>query len=435
MRKTLSWSLVGAAIVLVAGAALFVTMTRRLAGTDSASSPDPAPAKAFTPRPLRDITVSRSPERVARGQYLSEGLLQCFVCHSERDWSKAGAPPVPALKGAGAVWPGRPWLTAPNLTPDKDTGVGTRTDDMLIRAIREGISHDGRVLHPQMWYSSFRVLPDEDVEAVVAYLRSLKPIRRVLPKTDIPPDRAKELRVPEPIAQPVPVVVPASDIERGRRLAFLADCSGCHTSWYTPKNPGLYGGGNLIERLDRKTYSSNITSDDSGIAHYDAAFFREAIRTGKARGRELSPLMPWIVFRNLNDQDLDALFAYLQALPKVKHVIDNIDAPTKCRICEGEHPLGQYNKPPEVRLVPLQMAELKGAPGTYRFEDGYEVRLAIEGGKLHVKFDDGGGCELVTADRQTYFCEGDIFRIQFVRDGTSRITGITDNLEPARKVR
>lgn len=430
----MSWQRIAAAIAVVAmGAALAFTLTRRAAGPPAVTEAEPP--RVFTPRALRDITVARTPERVARGQYLSEGLLQCFVCHSERDWSKPGAPPVPATKGAGAVWPDRPWLTAPNLTPDAETGIGKWTDDMLIRAIREGISHDGRVLHPQMWYRSFRRLADEDVESVVAYLRSLKPIRRVLPTTNIPPDRARDLQVPEPIAQPVPVVVPASEVERGRHLAALADCSGCHTSWYTPKNPGLFGGGNLIERLDRKTYSSNITSDDSGIAHYDAAFFREVMRTGKARGRELSPLMPWTAFRNLNDQDLDALFAYLRALPKVKHVIDNIDAPTKCRICEGEHPLGQYNRPPEVKLVPLPLAELKDAPGTYRFEDGFEARLVLEGGKLQVKFEDGGGCELVTTDRKTYFCPGDIFRIEFVRDATGRITGLVDSLEPARKIR
>ena len=94
--------------------------------------------------------MARTPERVERGRYLSEGLLQCFVCHSERDWKKPGAPPIPAMKGAGTC--GAAGLTAPNLTPDNETGTGTWTDDMLIRAIREGISHDGRVLHRQMWY-------------------------------------------------------------------------------------------------------------------------------------------------------------------------------------------------------------------------------------------------------------------------------------------
>src|SRR5688572_17790774 len=199
----------------------------------------PAVKVAYTARPLRDITVPRTPERVARGKYLSEGLLQCFVCHSERDWNKPGAPPIPATRGAGVVWPGRPWLVAPNLTPDVETGIGRWTDDMLLRAIREGISHDGRVLHQQMWYSSFRALPDDDAESIVAYLRSLKPIRRVLPATVITAEEAKRLKVPEPITERVIATPPPNDVQRGLRLANLADCAGCHTSWYTPKNPGM----------------------------------------------------------------------------------------------------------------------------------------------------------------------------------------------------
>jgi mono/diheme cytochrome c family protein len=386
----------------------------------------------FTARALRNITVPRTPERVERGRYLSEGLLQCFVCHSERDWKKPGTPPIPALKGAGVVW--RAGLTAPNLTPDNETGIGQWTDDMLIRAIREGISHDGRVLHPQMWYRSFRTLPDEDVEAIVAYLRSLKPIRHPLPPTKLTAEETKRFDVPEPITSPVPSNWPADPVQRGRRLAGLADCSGCHTSWYTPKNPGLFGGGNPIKRGDLTTLSSNITSDDSGIAHYDAAFFREVIRTGKARGRELSPLMPSVAFRNLNDQDLDALFAYLRAMPKVEHVIDNIDKPTKCRICEGEHPLGQYNRPRELKLVPVPIDQLKDTVGTYRFEDGFRVDVLIEKNTLIARIG-GESCELVTEDRRVYFCQGQIERVEFVRDASGPVTGFTSSLEPAIKIK
>ena len=401
---------------------------------EPAPAPEPAARTVFVARALRDITVPRTPDRVERGRYLSEGLLQCFRCHSERDWTKPGAPAIPALKGAGQVYPGRPWLTAPNLTPDIETGIGTWTDDMLIRAIREGISHDGRVLHPQMWYRSFRVLPDEDVESVVAYLRSLKPVRHALAPTKLPDDVAKGLEVSEPLTQPIPAMSTADPVQYGRRLAFLADCGGCHTSWYTPRNPGLFGGGNLVKHGSAQAYSANITRDDSGIAHYDAAFFREVMRTGKARGRELHPLMPTNEFRNLTDTDLDALFAYLGAIARVKHVIDNIDKPTKCRICEGEHPLGQYNRPVDVALVPVPIADLKDAPGTYRFEDGFEIRLAIESGKLLLKLD-GNTCELVTTDRRVYICQHDIDRIEFVRDSAGRITGIVNNLEPGIKVK
>ena len=424
MRARVHWLLM--TVVVLAGCGQ---------GSEPAGPPPEAdPPNVFTPRPLRTLVVARTPERVERGRYLSEGPLQCFVCHSERDWTKPGAPPIPALKGAGQVWPDRPWLVSPNLTPDLETGIGQRTDDMLIRAIREGISYDGRVLHPQMWYGSFRSLPDDDVEAVVAYLRSLEPIRHPLPRTNIPADRASDLEVPEPITQRIPPAPARDPVERGRRLARLADCSGCHTSWYTPKNPGLYGGGNPITRGTLTTLSSNITSDDSGLAHYDAEFFREVMRTGRARGRELSPLMPWIAFRNLHDEDLDALFAYLRALPKVKHLIDNIDTPTKCRICEGEHPLGQYNRPPERTLVSVPVSTLRDTVGTYRFEDGFEIRVVIENGTFKLKFDQDG-CNLVTTDRRVFFCDGDIDRLEFVRDASGRVTGLINNLDPGVKIR
>src|SRR5262245_63811886 len=103
------------------------------------------------------------------------------------------------MKLAGVAFGDPPWLFAPNLTPDPETGTGRWTDDMLMRAIREGISHDGRVLRFEMWYRSFRALSDKDVESVVAYLRSLQPIKHALPRTVIPADEAKKMTVPEPI--------------------------------------------------------------------------------------------------------------------------------------------------------------------------------------------------------------------------------------------
>src|ERR1051326_9333207 len=78
-------------------------------------------------RPLTDRKFERTPQRLQRGKYLSEGVLQCFTCHSERDWSKFGAPPDPKREGAGAViYDDKDiFLAAPNLTPDKETGAGT----------------------------------------------------------------------------------------------------------------------------------------------------------------------------------------------------------------------------------------------------------------------------------------------------------------------
>jgi hypothetical protein len=101
------------------------------------------------------------------------------------------------------------------------------------------------------------------------------------------------------------------------------------------------------------------------------------MRTGKARGRDLSPLMPWTVFRNLSDEDLNALFAYLRALPKVKTPHRQHRSTTRCRICGAEHPLGQYNKPQELKLIPVPLAELKDAPGYL------SLRQRVDGSHRH----------------------------------------------------
>ncbi|MGH9443899.1 MAG: hypothetical protein ACRD16_16665, partial [Thermoanaerobaculia bacterium] len=77
-------------------------------------------------RPLNSITFERTDARRARGRYLAEGVLQCFNCHSDRDPSRPGAPPLEGRKGAGHVWYDEPdaRLVAPNLTPDVETGAG-----------------------------------------------------------------------------------------------------------------------------------------------------------------------------------------------------------------------------------------------------------------------------------------------------------------------
>src|SRR3990172_13191181 len=130
-------------------------------------------------RPLSDRKIERTPERLARGQYLAENLLNCFDCHGQRDWTKHDPPAIPGTKGGG-VHPfpleGLPGRVVPaNISPDPETGAGTWTDDQLARAIREGIGHDGRALFPFMSYPSYRHLLEEDLASLVAYIRSLPP--------------------------------------------------------------------------------------------------------------------------------------------------------------------------------------------------------------------------------------------------------------------
>src|SRR5579863_3009153 len=120
-----------------------------------------------------NIKVDMSPNRVARGQYLFTAISGCDACHSERDFSRVDGPVVASGRGKGQVMPlkdlpGR--IVASNITPDPETGIGNWTDGEKIRAIREGISKDGHALSPLMPYPSYRIMTDEDVQSLVAFM-------------------------------------------------------------------------------------------------------------------------------------------------------------------------------------------------------------------------------------------------------------------------
>ena len=402
-----------------------------VAGCRQPSREAPAPAARRGPRALRDVTYERTAARLERGRYLTEGVLQCFGCHSDRDPTKPGAPPMAGRKGAGHVWEDRPWLVSPNLTPDRETGAGTWTDDMFARAIREGIGHDGRVLHPQMWYGSFRSLSDEDLASVIVYLRSLDPVRNPLPVTKLPAGR-QPLVAPEPIDAPVPMPDQSTAIARGAYLVRVADCQGCHTPWEAPSNPGFFGGGNKIEMAGQPAvFSANLTSAPSGIgSYYDEALFREVLHAGALKGRTLSPAMPWIVFRNMTDADLDAIFAYLKSRRPVNHAVSNTDEPTKCPICGQVHGLGDRNKPQVADFVPTDPRTLRDGTGVFRFDDGFTAEMSSDGKNLRVQFDGGGPIiPLVQLRTGELNAPGTPDYFTFRRDATGRVTALLTNVD------
>ena len=298
-------------------------------------------------RPLTDRKFEATPERLARGEYLFKG---CAGCHSPHDWTKHDVPILPGMRGAGMVMPieelpGR--IVAPNLTPDPETGAGAWTDDQFARAIREGIGHDGRALFPMMPYPHFRALPDEDLASVVVYLRTLPPVKNPLPKTEIIfPVKYLIRSVPAPVTAPVPPPDLSTPVKRGEFLVnVLATCSDCHT----PQRRGQplkgldYAGGFILTGPWGRVASVNITPDPSGIPYYDEQLFLQVMRTGYVKARPLSKIMPWWDFKELTDEDLKAMFAYLKTLPPVKHRVDNAEPPTPCRICGYSHGAGDRN--------------------------------------------------------------------------------------------
>jgi hypothetical protein len=299
-------------------------------------------------RPLTDRHIERTPERLARGKYLVEGVGGCFDCHSQlpEQKPKPGVAPVFEKKGSGRIVinSGDLMIAAPNITPDVETGAGTWTDDQFARAIREGIGHDGRTLFPMMPYEDFRSLSDEDLASIVVYIRSLEPVHHELPKPKIPFPLSRLINnAPHPVMEPV--TSDTSDrIARGRYLTTIGGCSNCHTPKDKRGRPvqGMeFSGGNYFEEFQVAT--ANITSDTSGIGYYDESLFIKAIRTGHVGARPLRVPMPWWVFRNMTDEDLKSIFAFLRTVKPLHHRVDNSEAASKCKQCNGYHGSGAEN--------------------------------------------------------------------------------------------
>lgn len=294
-------------------------------------------------------TFERTPERLARGQYLAEGVSGCMFCHSEHDWSRRDMPILPGRKGAGAIFPLKDLpgqLVSANLTPDPQTGLGDWTDDEIARAIREGVDRNGRTLFPLMPYERFHHMSDEDLASVVVYLRSLPPVHDTLPPTEIRfPVNYLIRSVPQPLDGPVPPPDSSTAAKRGAYLVEIAGCVDCHSP---QKNgapiPGLqFGGGLVLDRPWGRVASANITPDPSGIPYYDAELFVQAMRTGYVKARPLNPIMPWGTYGNMTDDNLRDIFAYLQTLKPVRHHVDNAETPALCRLCNSVHGGGAAN--------------------------------------------------------------------------------------------
>ena len=292
------------------------------------------------------LTFERTAARLERGRYIVEGPAHCFECHSEVAWQEPGAQPKKGRKGVGTRFPekGMDWLVAPNITPDVETGAGSWTDEQFARAIREGIGHDGRRLFPMMPYMNFREMSDEDLASVIVYVRSLEPVRNSLPKTTLP-EPVKGMLPPHQPVTTVPEPDLSNPVARGKYLVTLGNCMSCHTPMKDgqPVTELAFGGGMSFDGPWGKVTSANITPDASGISYYDEKMFLQVLRTGHVGARKLNSIMPWGYFKNMTDEDLKSIYAYLRTLPPVQHRVDNTEEATACDVCGGKHGYGDRN--------------------------------------------------------------------------------------------
>lgn len=277
-------------------------------------------------RPAPDLHVQTTPERIERGKYLANHLCACVDCHTDHDTSRADAPWKDDALFAGGLHlghevglPGE--MYTPNLTPDPETGLGSWTDGEIVRAIREGVSRDGHALFPQMPYTIYRAMSDDDVTAIVAYLRSLPPKKNPIPKTtiDFPVSIFIKL-VPQPITAPV---APPSD--PGAYALAMAACAECHSPQEQGKVPaGMeYAGGFEFRGPWGSVWSSNISSDPTtGIGRATDAQIELAIRAGlKIDGQKMIGPMPSRAYAGLTPSDLTGLVAALRKVPPKSHAV------------------------------------------------------------------------------------------------------------------
>ena len=301
-------------------------------------------------RELTSRQFERTEQRRARGEYLVQNVTGCAVCHSVRDFKKHDDPVVPGTLLAGshiddAGIPGN--LYASNLTPDAQTGAARWSDDQMARAIREGIGYDGRALFPMMPFTHYRSLSDEDLASVVVYLRSIPPIRNLLPQTKLNfPVNFLIRSGPMPLPAPVPEPDRSSAAQRGAYLVKIAVCADCHSpsgkDGETISGMEFSGGGNFTGDWGNVA-SANITPDPSGIPYYTEKQFIEVLRTGFVGARSLNQIMPWSTYRGITDTDLADIFAYLKTLKPVRHHVDNSRPPTFCKLCRQTHGGGDQN--------------------------------------------------------------------------------------------
>jgi mono/diheme cytochrome c family protein len=263
---------------------------------------------------------------VKRGAYLVNGPLACANCHTPRapDFSL-----MPGMDFAGGFKLVDPAFTvyAANITPDKETGIGDWTDEEIIRAIREGKDDAGGIIFPPMPVPTYNNMSDDDVKAIVAYLRTLKPIHNLVPgSTWNIPQQAM------PPAKGLPAPPTTDKVAYGGYIVnALAHCFECHTPFGANGAPDFarLGAGGMEIQLGpgMVVRTANITPDpETGIGKWSDDDIKKALTEGiTPTGGHVAPPMPFPWFKNMTAEDLDAVVAYLRTIPPVTNKVERTD--------------------------------------------------------------------------------------------------------------
>jgi mono/diheme cytochrome c family protein len=325
MKKFLKLAVIviGIIVVIIAGLLMYVKVALPGANVAAAS----------------DVKFEYTPERVARGKYLANNVTMCIDCHSKRDYSKFGAPMVPGTVGQGGELFGRDLgfpgnFYAPNITP---YGIGQWTDGEVMRAITTGVSRDGHALFPIMPYPNFGQLDKEDIYSIIAYVRSLEPIKNDVQKSvaDFPVNFIINT-IPKEAS--FTVTPPKKELVAYGKYMFTAvGCNECHT----PREQGkpiegkfLAGGfefpfpdGTVVRSLNitpHKETGIGTWTEGQFVARFkqysDSTYTPHPVQNG-----DFKTVMPWLFYTHMKEEDLKAIFAYLQTVPPIENKVNRFE--------------------------------------------------------------------------------------------------------------
>ena len=273
--------------------------------------------------PLPAIKASTDSAVIARGKHLVFTAAHCASCHGA-----AGADSLLELGLEPSLSGGREFklpigkMYAKNITPDMETGIGRFTDAEIARALYYGVGRNRRALFDFM---PFHNLSESDMQAVISFLRTQKPVYNKVPDHNFNPlGNVVKAFLLEPTGPKGAIAkTMKSDTTAGYGgylVNYIANCSGCHTKRDLMTGafigPPFAGGTELEEGNGMKFVSPNITTDSSSrIFGWPFEKFKERFRKGSIN--KYSP-MPWASYKGMTDDELKAVYNYMQTVKPAK---------------------------------------------------------------------------------------------------------------------
>jgi mono/diheme cytochrome c family protein len=261
---------------------------------------------------------------LARGRYLSQAA-DCEACHTD-EGGKSFAGGRAFVTDFGTIY-------SPNITPDKETGIGSWSDADFLKAVHEGITPEGTRLYPAFPYAAYTYLTDDDVLAIRKYLATVAPVKSVPPQTRLKaPYNQRWLMALwsgfyNPNKRFEPVSGRSPEWNRGAYMVeALGHCGDCHTprtALQALDNRRKFAGG-----MAEGWRAYNLSSDkESGIGTWTEADLIQYLTTGHSmnRGTAFGPMAEAVhlSFQNLTPSDIRAIVAYVRTVP----AIDTPDLP------------------------------------------------------------------------------------------------------------